>query len=254
MHRTHAGGLLAVVLPGALALHWTLALPVAIGLALTRSLTGWIAAIVGLAVLWPALGWLLALLLLVSVWIRHSRPPGAIIDTTRARLLTWLYLLRTWSWRGGDVRLACEAAHIRSGGQAMDGGPARNEALQVAYRYGSLGVVALLGLGAVILPSLQWGDPVSAMLVSAGLVLSATSPLTAFRRWLAGGDGPIFGPPLRASLTLHIDAEGRAHLYGAEAADRALQVWIARSLFCAGTTWMTRHDLSITEVQGDGQR
>ena len=51
MHRTHAGGLLAVALPGAVALHWTLGLPMALGLWLTRSLTGWLAALAGLMML-----------------------------------------------------------------------------------------------------------------------------------------------------------------------------------------------------------
>src|SRR5437667_133255 len=59
MHRTHAGGLLAVALPGALALHWTLGIPVAAGLWLTRSLTGWLADCAGLLMLNPTL-WLLS--------------------------------------------------------------------------------------------------------------------------------------------------------------------------------------------------
>ena len=249
MHRTHAGGLLAVALPGALALHWTLGIPVAAGLWLTRSLTGWLAACAGLLMLNPTL-WLLSPLAVGLVWLRHITPPGAITDTFRARLLTWLYLLRTWSWRGRDTRLGCEAAHIRSGGLAMDGGPARNEYVQVAYEYGALGAAGLVMLIVLLAPFLRLGDPLSASIVTAGVVMAGTSPLVALRRWLAGGDGPIFGPPLKASLTLHMDAEGHVHLYGAEAADRDVQIQIARSLFNAGDQWMKRCDLTITEVEG----
>ena len=139
MHRTHAGGLLAVALPGALALHWTLGIPVAAGLVV---------------------------------------------------------------------------------------------------------------LTVLLAPYLHLGDPLSATVIAGGVVMAGTSPLVALRRWLAGGDGPIFGPPLKASLTLHVDADGDVHVYGAEVSDRELQIRIARSLFNAGDQWMKRCDLTITEVEG----
>jgi hypothetical protein len=269
IHRTHLGGLLAVLLPGALWIHPLLAIPLAVGLWKIRAWTAWLACVVGLAMLWPRslilTGWLAMLVAALSwdSWTMNrlrvrSRdtvadrwlPHGAGLDGLRARLISWAYLLRTWSWRGGDPRLALEAAHIRSGGLAMEGDPARNEFFQVGYHYGLAGVIGLAGLAALVAARLHVGDPVSATLVTGGVVLSGTAPLTALRRWLTGGDGPLFGPPLRASLTIHLDASGQVHLYGADAADRALQIEIARAFANVFDGWIRQHHLSTEEVQG----
>jgi hypothetical protein len=267
MHRTHAAGLLAVALPGALSIHWLLGIPIAVGLWRTRAWTAWGAAGLGVAMLWP---WTLAVsggaALLVAAtswgaWTTNRRvvrargsfserwmPHGAGLDGLRARLVSWAYLCRTWSWRGGDTRLALEAASIRSGGVAMEGGPARNELVQLAYSYGLAGVVGVL----VVLIGACWfirvGEPFSAMLAAGLVVCSGTAPLTALRRWLTGGDGPLFGPPLRASLSLHLDAKGMIHLYGAETADHALQVEIAWMLANAANGWMQQHNVTLEEI------
>jgi hypothetical protein len=267
MHRTHAAGLLAVALPAALSVHPLLGLPLALGLWRTRTWTAWGAAGLGLAVLWP---WTLlaaggaALVTAASSWgawtmnrkvVRTSGsladrwlPHGAGLDGLRARLISWAYLCRTWSWRGGDTRLALEAAHIRSGWCAMEGGPARNEFIQLAYSYGLLGAVAVVGAGALAISRLQFGDPISATLVTAAAVLAGTSPVMALRRWLTGGDGPLFGPPLRASLTIHLDAKGMVHLYGAETADHAIQVEIAWALANTAHAWMQGHNIDLEEI------
>ena len=241
IHRTHLGGLCAIALPGACGIGALWSIPPLVGLWLTRSWTAWGAAALGMAFLWP---WTLlpssglAAFIACGSWgawatprltdrptgslFDRLLPHGAGLDGLRARVLSWTYLCRTWSWRGGDTRLALEAAHLRSGGLAMEGPPARNEYLQIAYTYGLSGVLALVGLLALIGWHLRLGDPLSASVI-AGLVLCAgTSPLTALRRWLTGGDGPLFGPPLALSLTLHLDADGQVHLFGTQAADPKL--------------------------------
>jgi hypothetical protein len=267
MHRTHTAGLLALALPGALALHPLLAVPVTVGLWRTRTWTAWGAAGLGVAMLWP---WTLlvsagvGLLVAASswdAWTMHRQtvrghgspgdrwlPHGAGLDGLRARLLSWVYLCRTWSWRGRDTRLALEAAHIRSGWCAMEGGPARNEFLQLAYSYGLLGVLAVTGCAALALPRLHVGDPLSATLVTAAAVLAGTSPVMALRRWFTGGDGPLFGPPLRASLSVHLDATGQVHLFGAESVDHRASVDVARALATACEAWMRSHDVTLDEI------
>lgn len=257
MHRTHWGGLLAVNIPTALSVHWGLALPLAVALFNTRCFTAWLAAVIGVAMLWPASLWLtipaasvLALACWQHYWIDRWLPYGASLDGLRARLISWAYLLRTWSWRGGDVRLALEAAHIRSGGRAMEGAPARNEFAQFAYRYGLLGVAALAACIALLVPWLRIGDPLSATLVTAGVLVSGTSPLLALRRWLAGGDEPLFGPSLKASLTVHIDDQLRAHLYGVATVDRDTALAVARAFYNLGRAWSMTHGLSVEEVAG----
>src|SRR5262249_50410793 len=140
-------------------------------------------------------------------------PPGAIVDTVRARLLTWIYLVKTWSPRGGDVRIACEQAFLRSGELAMDGGPPRNEFLHFAYRYGTASAL----ITCLVIAGIVWsGDPT---LASAGVVCFVTSPIQAFKRWLKRGDGPLFGPPLIQSLTVHADYDG-VHVFGAAGQER----------------------------------
>ncbi len=267
MHRTHQAGLLAVALPGALSVHWLLGLPLAVGLWRTRTWTAWGAAGLGVAMLWP---WTLAVssgaALLVAAtswgaWTTNRRamrdrgsfserwmPHGAGLDGLRARLVSWAYLCRTWSWRGGDTRLALEAASLRSGGVAMEGGPARNEFIEVAYTYGlagALGVLVFLGVAGW---SMRVGEPLSAMLLAGLVACSGTAPLTAFRRWLTGGDGPLFGPRLQASLTLHIEADGTVHLYGADALGPAQHVAIARALARTADTYMRQHGVTLEEV------
>jgi hypothetical protein len=256
MHRTHLAGLLAVALPFAVSAHWLLAAPLALGLWITRSVTGIGAALVGLVVLRPTFIGLALWLAVVAVWMRHRRPPGALTDTTRARLLSWHSLLRDLSWRGhGSVRgrLGLAAAHIRSDGRAMDGGPARNEPLELVYEYGLPGVLAVAAVlaCAVTIWRPRWHDPVTAAAASAAVVVCGTSPFRAFGAWLRGGrDGPLFGPPLRASLTLHLDAQGNAHLYGAavNTTNRTLQIEIARALFNLGHGWMQQHEIRVEEV------
>jgi hypothetical protein len=106
------------------------------------------------------------------------------------------------------------------------------------------------GGAALALSHLHIGDPLSATLVTAAAVLAGTSPVMALRRWFTGGDGPLFGPPLRASLSVHLDATGMVHLYGAETADPALTVEIAWALANAAHAWMTQHHVYLEERAG----
>jgi hypothetical protein len=137
----------------------------------------------------------------------------------------------------------------------MDGGPARNEPLQLLYEYGILAALAMAALVWLLSPWLAWGTPVTAMLAAAGVVMISTSPLRAFGRWLrAGREGPLFGPPLLASLTVHLTADGQTHLYGVLdiEGDRAKQIAIARAFFEVGWRWMAQHKITDQEVSGDG--
>ncbi len=235
MHRTHQGGLLALGLVAAMSWTWWAAVPFAWALALTRSLTGWLAATAGLVVLMPSLWWAGLLACPILVAVRYRLAPGAIGDTTRARLLSAVYLIRDAALIGrgpGSARLALEAAHIRSGGRALDGGPARNEWLEVVYEYGLLAVLPLMALAMLVSTRLHLGDPLAAVLVTASLVCAMTSPLRAFWAWLRGDRATLFGPPLRASISLHLDQEGNAYVYGGDLwpADRETKVAVARAL------------------------
>lgn len=271
MHRTHLGGLAAIALPLTLSIHWTVALPIVATLFVTRSWTAWLASSAGVLWLYPeflpvALGSLFVLALASwSTWTLprqgtgrtsladHLLPHGAGLDGLRGRLISWAYLARTWSWRGGDVRLALEQASIRSNGMAMEGGPARNEFIELAYRYGLAGVLA----AAVILAAGWWlmvpGSPVSATLLAAGVILSGTSPLQALKRWLTGHDGALFGPPVLATLTIHIDAEGQGHLYGklpdpTTTQNRAMLALTARVLVMMAEPIMVRAGLTPEDL------
>ena len=267
MHRTHLSGLVAVLTPGAIALHPALVLPCVAGLWYTRSWTAGLAALIGVAWLIPRFAVVaiaLVALVVVAAWsswagTRQSfadrwLPHGASLDGLRARLISWLYLVRHLTWRGrgsGATRYALEIAHIRSTGRAMEGGPhARNELLELVYEYGWRGGLVVAGLAGAGAIWLRVGDPWSAMAVSAVVVCAGTSPLRAARRWLAGGDGPLFGPPVRASFSVYIDAEGKAHLYGGPPMDPELQVMIARTFLNLGRAWMARYHLTEHEVAG----
>jgi len=240
-------------MPGAFALHPLAAAPFALLLLWTRSLTGVLGVLVASVILWPRVAPIAVLAALVAVWSRHRYPPGAITDTMRARLLTWLYLVRHLSlWGHGprSTRLACQAASLRSGGRAMDGGPAHNEWLQFVYEYGLTGAV-LLVLGAWWLaPSLAWGSTRTATVGAAVVVLACTSPLRTLGWWLRRGqEGPLFGPPMVASFTVHLDATGRVHFYGMEdlATRRASQRTVTRALFTAG--WACCDQYGLTEQE-----
>ena len=273
MHRTHLGGLLAVLVPGALALHWLLTIPLAVGLWMTRTWTAWLAAFVGLTMLWPhsvLITGPLAGLLAAASWSSWTMnrlsvrrrdtiadrwlPHGAGLDGLRARLLSWIYLARHLTWRGrgaGTTRFALEIAHVRSHGLSMEGGPdARNEPLQLLYEHGWRGALVLLGLVAAIGPWLRFESPWSASVVSAAVICCGTSPLRAFRRWLTGSDGPMFGRSIRASFTIYIDHDLKGHLYGAPPLDPELQVVVARTFLNLGQAWMRRYHLSAPEVAG----
>lgn len=259
MHRTHAGALLGVAVPLTVPLGWPVCGVLGAALLMTRSVTGALAAAAGLAVLFP---WTIPMLLLaVGIFVawRHLCPPGAITDTARARLLSWLYLSERLTWKGhgaGSARVALESAHVRSGGLAMDGGPARNEALELAYEYGAVGVAIVLVPIALTSVLIQTHSRALAAALVAGLVaISGTSPLRAFSRWLRGGrEGSLWGPPLRASLTIHLDADNQVHLYGGSTEDRNLKIEIARAFFNLGAGWMDQHGLTLEEVQGESRR
>ena len=267
MHRTHLGGLVAIITPGAIALHPALALPCAAALWFTRSWTAWLAAVIGVTWLIPRVGILTAAIVALiavaagSSWTgtRQSLadrwlPHGASLDGLRARAISWLYLIRHLTWRGrgrGATRYALEIAHVRSNGRSMEGGPhARNEWLELVYDYGWRAWLVLAGLAVAAALWLRVGDPWSAMAVSAFVVCCGTSPLHALRRWFAGGDGPLFGPPVRASFSVYIDAEGKAHLYGGPPMDPELQVMVARTFLNLGRAWMARYRLTEHEVAG----
>lgn len=253
MHRTHAGGLLAVALPGALTINPWLAVPVICWLGVTRCLTAWIAALVGLAVLFPEAAPFLALALPVVVWVRHRLRPGAIIDTTRARLISWLYICRELAWWGhgyGSARLALEAAHIRSGGRALEGGPVHNEWLELVYEYGLRAALPLVAVLAVAMWLFRPRDALTASLVTAAVVACGTSPVRAFSRWLRGDRGSLFGPPLKASLSIHIDHENNVYLYGnvQGMSVRDVQADTARALALTATALCKEHGISMEEL------
>ena len=149
-----------------------------------RSVMLWLALLVGMSVLLPWLAWSILPGAVLVIWIRHRYPPGSIHKTIRARLLTWLYLLAHLRWLGygaGSTRLACEAAHLRSGGLAMDGGPARNELVQVVYEWGMPGLLVCGFLGWRLVSTLRVGDPLSAALVTGLMLACGTSVLRT--RW-----------------------------------------------------------------------
>jgi hypothetical protein len=106
----------------------------------------------------------------------------------------------------------------------------------------------VVGAGALAISRLQFGDPISATLVTAAAVLAGTSPVMALRRWFTGGDGPLFGPPLRASLSVHLDATGQVHVFGAESVDHRASVDVARALATACEAWMRSHDVTLDEI------
>jgi hypothetical protein len=133
----------------------------------------------------------------------------------------------------------------------MDGGPARNEPLQLLYEYGLFAAAAMATGLWLLWPHLALGTAVTAILGAALVVVSTSSPLRAFGRWLRKGrEGPLWGPPLKASLTIHIDHEGAAHFFGTAdiAGDRARQVEICRALFEAGWLWMAQYQLTGEEI------
>lgn len=253
MHRTHTGGILAVALPGALAINAWLAVPILWGLGAARSLSAWIAAQVGIVVMMPEAAPFALVGIPVMILVRHKCTPGAIVDTARARLLSWLYLGRDWTWRGhgaGSGRLALEAAHVRSGGRALEGGPARNEWLELVYEYGLFAAVPMVALVAWGAASFQFRDAVSASAIAAAVVCCGTSPARAFYRWLRGDRESLFGPPLKASLTIHIDQDDNVHLYGSVVGthDRDAAVAMARGLAKAADAVMHQHGISIEEI------
>jgi hypothetical protein len=253
MHRTHLSGLLGVVLIPAMAIGWPLGMLVALGIIATRSLTGAFGALVGLVIWHPTLAVPAMLAGGAAVWLRHRFPPGAIVDTTRARLISWIYLLREFQWLGhgaGSARLALEAAWVVSDKRAMDGGPARNEFLELVHEYG---VLALLGFAVaawVAAPHLHWGDPTTATAASIVAVCSVTSPLRAVWRWLHGDRESLFGPPLKVSISVHVNTRGEVMIYGARDLDgtRESTVMVAQALVLAMTAWHDAYDVSPAEV------
>ncbi len=65
-------------------------------------------------------------------------------------------------------------------------------------------------------------------------------------RWLTDGRGWLFGPPLKASLTIHIDHKGDAHLYGPKPEELTpmLEMQIAEALTSLGGAWAAAHGLT----------
>ena len=72
--------------------------------------------------------------------------------------------------------------------------------------------------------------------------------MTLLWRWLTDGRGWLFGPPLKASLTIHIDHYGDAHLYGPkpEALTPELEKEIATALCSLGAAWADAHGLVVS--------
>jgi hypothetical protein len=253
MHRTHQAGLLAIALVLAASWQWWAALPVAYLLWRTHSLTGWVAAVIGLIVLRPAFWWAGLLVMPGLIWLRNRQPPGALVDTTRARLISWIYLLRQFQWIGhgaGSARIALEAAWVVSDKRAMDGGPARNEFLELVHEYGILALGGFAVAAWVAAPHLHWGDPATAMAASIVAVCSATSPFRALWRWLHGDRESLFGPPLKVSISFHVNTRGEVMIYGARALDgtRESTVMVAQALVLAMTAWHDAYDVSPAEV------
>ena len=245
IHRNHLAGLLAISLPWTFAWWPALLLPVA-GLLYLRSMTAWLAAGAATVCYAPAL-WPLGLAVIpVGLWVRHRYPPGSLGDSVRSRLLSWLYLACTWSWKGhgvGSVRVPMEHAHIRSGGLAICGAPAHSEWIEVAYEWGAAGVgVVLATLGSLV----WWVHPhhaASASAVAAALVLGGSSPIRAFVHWLRGGKPHLFGPPLRCTIMIHLAQDGRAYgPYVPHAEhDPDLQGRVGQALIGLGHQWMAAH-------------
>ena len=248
MHRTHAAGLLAIALPWTFGAWWALAVPM-LALLWLRSASGWAAALAGAIVyeprLWPAP----ILAAPVAWWIRRRFPPGSIHKTARARLLGWIYLVRTFSWRGhgpGSVRVPLEHAHIRSDGLSLVGAPAHNEWLEVCYEWGIAAVVVCLGGLFALMLFARPHHALSASVVAAVVVLAFTSPIRALVVWLRGGKPHLFGPPLRATITVHLDFQGRAYLYVPHAAhDPDLQWRVGQALVLLGQNWIAAHQRAV---------
>ena len=244
IHRNHLSGLVAIGLPWTFAWWPTMVLPLVV-LLYYRSMTAWLAAGAAAVCYQPSLWPLGVVAIPVAFWVRHRYPPGSISDSVRARLLSWLYLARVWSWKGhgpGSARVPLEHAHIRSGGLAICGSPAHNEWIEFVYEWGSAGLVLVIAaLGALA----WWVHPhhaASAAAVAAALVLGGSSPLRAFVHWLRGGKASLFGPPIRCTINIHLDYEGRAFLYVPHAErDPDLQARVGDAMVKLGTAWIQAH-------------
>lgn len=211
-HRTLAGSYLAVLLPLAVATHWSLAVVLGIGLAVSCSWVAWIGAAVGLAWLlpWTALLTVAAGIAIAGlcwplwranrleglaggrdVWIdRWLGVRGVSLDGLRARLVAWIGLTKGLTWRGhgpGATAQALMGLHVRSGGIGIHGGHAHNEPLEYVYDYGGLGALAVGWACWRIAPGLRLGDPLSAAVVAGAVTLLGTamlrSPATGVPWW-----------------------------------------------------------------------
>lgn len=250
LHRTHASAIAAVLLPGAFALAWPLGAGLALGIIFLRSLTGIVGALAAAVVLYPVALWSVLPVLLGAVLMRIYFPPGAILKTSRARLVTWLYLLRTWSWRGVPwygVRVACEAAWVRSRGASITGGPPHNEWLHVAYRFGAAGVLVLVVAAAMVWPLIAGRTLLGATIAALVAVCAVSSPVQAFRRWLRKGrEGPLFGPPLRWMCSFYVDHDGEMHVLCTRALTPTEQAQVVLNVFNFGKALAQQYGVTIS--------
>ncbi len=181
-HRLNTACLLAILLP--FAPLWAAPL-VLVGLVLTQSWTGWLAAAVGLAWLWP---WSLvasgagAVALIVPVaqrwrdpesqpWLDRFTTRGTSLKSAQARLASWRELAGHLSWLGtgpGCARRFLAAVSCP--------GFAHCEPLEYAVEYGALGVCAMLAMAVRIIPHLRLGDPWSAAVLAGFVTMLGASP------------------------------------------------------------------------------
>lgn len=197
-HTIFAAGL-ALVLPFAWSVHWSLGLLLFASILGISCWTGILAALVGITVLRPELLAVTTMLLLlglalvvpkawkperyVHIWIDRFTPRGGSLDSLRLRWRSWGVLLgamRHWPWRvwltgrgwTGPNRDLLRAHALQLVPGAM--GTSHNDVLDVVYTSGLPGLLLLGLLGWRLAPALMLGDPWSAT-VCAGLVVACGS-------------------------------------------------------------------------------
>jgi hypothetical protein len=257
IQRTTASGLLALAIPAALWLWWPLVLPLVALIVYQRALTGWVAGAIGAGVMVPKLLLAFPVLLLVGLYLRHQFPPGAITDTVRGRLVSWLYLLKTWHWQGSGVdgpHLALEEAYIMTDGLSMPGGPPHNMWMFLAHRWGVLGV-GLVGTLLVILAALIRPHSVlGATLAVAAVLVSIGSPIDEFVRWIRGGrDGELWTQRhIRLSIRLYVDDLGRTHLFQSKRLTREQKILGAKMLIALAQNTINAENITEAEFHAAG--
>lgn len=193
---------IALLAPFALALHWSLAVPLAVGLWLTSSWLAILATLIALPVLFPVLtyfvyAWVVVLVAALILELRRRpagaegstlvdrrvwdfMPRGRSLDGLRVRANVWRVIWAVWrhegwwAWVKGRGPYTLNPAMQRWAYRynvPLPEGDAFNDGLQHVHEYGLLGLTAIALFCWPVVIHLRLGDPWSAAWI-VGAILS----------------------------------------------------------------------------------